>query len=241
MLTSGNKRYMMGFLCLLAFIVLLYPAAAEDIFIKQSTVYDLKRPCFNNGTYCDSSFACNFSMFLPNGTTVINNQEMTNQVSFHNITLSAVDTQIKGTHAATMICTDGSESGSDTFEILINPVGLKPTDQRSNTLLLTVIFMGVISLFLFLAGFKMEFTPLKWSFYIMGMLSILIAINVMFVTMQDEIVNPNIEGLFDTVVASTFFLYWGAGVSILLIWMVTVILNIGGSKKNKEMEKLRGL
>jgi hypothetical protein len=112
------KIWLISFLMGLAFIGLV--SATDDIF-KVGDIIDYKKPCINNGTYCSGSAVCNLTVIYPNSSLLINNALMTNQVSYHNYTLSPQYTI--GTYTANMICTDTGRSGSETLYFQITPTG----------------------------------------------------------------------------------------------------------------------
>lgn len=98
-----------------------------DYEIEQGKSYDIKRPCFNNGTFCSGSAACNITITDSSGQAIIKNQRMTNQISFHNYTLSAASTQQLGAFNAIMTCSDGGLNGDDTFTLYSAPLGSTET------------------------------------------------------------------------------------------------------------------
>lgn len=104
--------------------------AEIELTIPFNQEFDLKRPCFNNGTYCSSSAICNVTISYPNGDTLTSNQRMTNQLSFHNLTLTNFNISQLGIMPTTMICNDpgGDIKGNavDTFEIEVTGDGFKP-------------------------------------------------------------------------------------------------------------------
>src|SRR3990167_2923773 len=89
-------------------LISLASAGADDpdFTFKQVTQVDLKRPCFNNGTWCSGAAICNMTIQSPNGNNLITNVRMTNQVSFHNVTLSRSQTVDLGTYTANMVCSE---------------------------------------------------------------------------------------------------------------------------------------
>ena len=130
-------------------IVPMVSAGADDpdFTFKQVTQIDLKRPCFNNGTWCSPSAICNITIQSPNGDLIINNTRMTNQVSYHNVTLAKSQTVSLGTYKADMICGDGGLFGSDTFFYQITPSGDK------DILGLTIILILLIYIITFFGFF----------------------------------------------------------------------------------------
>jgi len=134
------------------FSMTLVSGASDDrVIIKQVTEFDLTRPCFNDGAFCSSAAICNITISRPDGTILINNSRMTNQISYHNKTLSKSQTSNPGNHEAIMSCTDGTESGADTFDILVSPSG---SDDNSLGSLLLLAFGFLFSIGIITIGFN---------------------------------------------------------------------------------------
>lgn len=108
-------------------LMIMNNVSAYDYEIEQGKVYDIQRPCFNNGTYCSGAAVCNITVSNPAGTVIVYNQRMTNKLSYHNYTLSSSQTQNLGTFNAIVTCTDGLLSGEDTFTINSSPMGSTQT------------------------------------------------------------------------------------------------------------------
>lgn len=126
---------------------------SQDVVIKQLTEYDLKRPCFNNGTYCSSSANCNITVLNPSGSPIFDNSAMTYNVSYFNITFLKSKTVNVGLHQAIMSCTDGAVSGEDTFNILISPSG---TNDDSTAQWILLLFGFLISFGIIFWGYNIN-------------------------------------------------------------------------------------
>jgi len=142
-------------LILFAFAIILMPLAIgqSDLVFKQLEEFDLKVPVFFNNTIADNETTCNITIFQPNGNTLFSNRVMTNQVTFHNITLSASDTQIIGDHTASIFCNSGSNNGFSTFTYLISPSGVDD-DSIAQLILLSSAFLFSVGLIWF--GFNRQ-------------------------------------------------------------------------------------
>lgn len=113
---------MFGIILAIGFVV-----AEVELIIPFNQEFDLKRQCFNNGTFCSSATVCNSTIVYPDGAILTNNQEMTNQNSFYNLTLTNFNISQLGIMEVTMICDDpaGQIIGSnvDTFQIEVTGDG----------------------------------------------------------------------------------------------------------------------
>lgn len=119
-----NKKVMV-LLALCVFSLTIVSAA--DLTFPINTQIDLKRPCFNNNSFCSTSAFCNLTMFYPDGELWINNNQTTNQISFYNFTLQKSDNKKFGVHQAIMVCCDPNGDikgcGKDTFTIEVTGDG----------------------------------------------------------------------------------------------------------------------
>ena len=224
--------------CILIFLVA--PVYAEVQAFKLNDPADFKNGCFVKGSPCDSTFECNITLQYPNDTLFINNRKMTHNTGYYNITLPSSSTKVF--YAGEMYCSNTTEAGFETIEFVINPSGIVPSQERTDSLTRTIYFMLFISLMLFATGFMVKnFLPLRVSLFIVGSVVVLIGINLVFVTMQDEIINPGIESLFDTFTAATFYLYWLAALILFVLWFFTVFTNIQAAMERKKTKDLEGV
>ena len=103
--------------------------AEVELTIRFNQEFDLKRPCFNNGTFCSAQAVCNATIIYPNGNLLTNNQQMTNQNSFHNVTFTNINISQLGIMPVVIVCDDSAgainASGTDTFEIEVTGGGFK--------------------------------------------------------------------------------------------------------------------
>ncbi len=140
-----SKRGHLNILYFLLILLVVPLASAEDITISFNKEFDLKRQCINNGTYCSSSAVCNMTIFYPDGNTFLDNELMTNQISFHNVTLPSANINMFGKHPSLMVCTDsgGDISGNGVDPFIIEVTG----DGKRNDVFPTqfsFIILGVV-------------------------------------------------------------------------------------------------
>ena len=139
---------------LFLFLVAPMISAQQDINYEFNKKYDFKRTCLNNGTFCSGATACNVTITRPNGDLLVNNQQMTNQVSFHNFTVSNIQNNILGVHPYIMSCTDGTSSGGQTGNIIITADG-KAFQIFPIQLVFAIFAMFFISIGLFNEKFRL--------------------------------------------------------------------------------------
>lgn len=217
------------------FIVPTVSALDPDYTFRKDTVVDVKFRCDLSGVPCTSDYLCNASVYYPNGSRMMTNIKATRNTDDYNITFS--NTSFTGMHRLEAFCTNGALNGSDTYDVLLNLGGVPPSEQRTDVSGRAIYIMFGIAILFFVAFiFFQANETIKWTFFILSLIFLLIGINVVSVTLQDEVVNPKIENLFDTIAATSFILYWFSFGLLLIIWMLT-FLNTYIYKKN--MESLR--
>lgn len=135
-------------LVILFSIILVMGLASAQLIGKQNTAYDVKRTCINNGTYCSASAQCNLTIIYPDGTLLVSNALMTNKISYHNYTIANTSLTQLDTYEAIMMCTDGSLSGSETFDFLVTANG-KPAPSGGVIVLFTIIFLIILGSMVF--------------------------------------------------------------------------------------------
>jgi len=220
--------------------LLLIPLTSSEILFKTNTQSDLQRPCFDNGNYCGTGFKCNITITRSDGFIIKNNQAMSRTNSYYNITLTGTDINVSAIYNSIMSCYNGTDAGDDTFTFVVNPQGLEQRQERTDTMSRSIYLLMGLGFLSFVAGFKFKFVPFRISFFILGAIFILIAINVMLVALQDEVVNQQIENLFDVIVAVSFYLYWFAAFILFVLWFVTALLNIQKARKNRKQRRIDG-
>jgi hypothetical protein len=142
----------------------------DDNF-KVNNLIDYKKPCYNNGTYCSNTAVCNYTIFYPNNSILLNNQKATNQKSFHNISFTLTEI---GIYTVNQVCYDNAY-GSETYYIMSSSTG---ESIGLGNIILVIAFL-TISVIIFFIGntFKPEQFLLRTSFYLFSILFGILAIN----------------------------------------------------------------
>ncbi len=116
-----KTKYLLLFIIL--FLTLPLVSALKDPTFQFNRQFDLKRPCFDGGFFCDSGFECNITLIYPDGNLLVNNQVMTNKFSFRNITILNTNNNQLGIIEAIESCNNVTSAGPDTFEVVITADG----------------------------------------------------------------------------------------------------------------------
>lgn len=222
------------FILLLLGMMVLAGASAETY--KVNTPTDLKFTCTVNNAIPSASATYNITIsYLKNGTALVNNRLATprGQGAF-NYTVTFPE---NGDYVVEQFCYDGAYSYSNTELINVNPQGIEPTQMRTEATTRAIYIMFIVSVLLFVAFlFTRESLPTKWTFFIISIIFFVIGLNLTFITLADEVINPQIEGFFDGFSAISFYFYWFAGGMLIFLWFFTFI-NTWLYKSN--MDKLR--
>jgi hypothetical protein len=150
------------FLLIFVTILFLLPflSAAEPSYIfKQNEAVDLKTACFTAANeYCNSSVTCKATIYYPNQSILINNQNMTWNVNYFNYSLTPSQTSILGTYPIIVNCLSNQinvSNGFSTFDYEITANGNKPPSGIVIvlfSLLFIIILAGLVVLFLYGIG-----------------------------------------------------------------------------------------
>lgn len=97
-----------------------FVSATEQTY-KSGDEIDIKRECFYDGDVCTGDFNCTLTVYNPNGTTLVDNQKMTNSTGYYNYTLGPIF--LNGEYRNRMTCTNGVDSGSEIFYFDVTPGG----------------------------------------------------------------------------------------------------------------------
>ena len=109
----------------LGFPLVIAAESEEPPTFQFNKQFDLKRICEVNGFYCDSAFVCNLTLTYPDGTSLINNQLMTDMVSFRNFTINQTQNNQLGIVKAIQSCNNVSNAGAETYDVIITADGNK--------------------------------------------------------------------------------------------------------------------
>ena len=136
------------------FLINIVSAAEPSYIFKQNDEVDLKVSCYETDfSFCESSTTCNITILYPDNSLLIDNNEMTNNVNYFNITIPENQINVLGEYSAAASCV-GTYNGFSTFNFEVTPTGTKPTTAKS---LFYVISIIVSIMFLFICLF------LAWS------------------------------------------------------------------------------
>lgn len=205
-----------------------------SFFVKKDQPYDIKFACDVDGFLCPSTTSCNITIsYVLNSTIIIDKNETSNlNNGYFNITLNETKNSASGEYSACVYCSNNNLNETSCFTYEVNPTGIRPSGERTESITRSIYFIFGIGILLFIAFlFVRTSQPVKWTFFILAFIFFLIGLNLVFVGIQDEVVNPNIESFFDSFTAISFLLYWFFGGLLIIMWLFT-FLNTWLYKKN---------
>ena len=124
----------------------LITATDIEYTFKQNTISNLRVGCTDaTNLPCNSSVVCNISVFNPDGSPLINNQQMTRNDLEYNYSLSSTQTANIGVYSSVVQC-QSVLLGTKTFNYEVTSTGNK--GQYSSYILLFIIGLGIILLVL---------------------------------------------------------------------------------------------
>lgn len=231
------------FLTLFIVLSLMSIVSAEPSFtVEQNSITDLKISCFDiNNTVCTSATPCRITVHYPNLTNMISDKNMTFTTPYYNYTLNTNNTAVKGEYQTIVTCEGQVEDGFSVFTYLVNPTGIRPSAERVGTLgrgIWIIAAFGLVSLFGFI--FIQQPPAAKYAMLILSFTFWLIAINITFVSITDEIVNPNLETFFDFFTAASFYMYWFFGALFIFLMIIGFFQNVVYKQNMRKFENFGG-
>jgi len=161
---------------------LFLSVSAQSETYKVSTENNLQFVCTLDSSIPGPTTTYNISIYYPNGTSLIENQETSAQGSgSFNYTISF---PIVGTYKVKMFCSDGTYSFSDTGEYIVNPSGNLMRDGDSLVLFGSLLVMIILSsVFLYMAT-KSEGLSGKITLYCIAFIGYLMSTLYTVITIQ---------------------------------------------------------
>ena len=200
---------------------------------KQGTNINLRQVC-DSCTYVTLS-----SVTFPNSTTITIDTNMTKEGVDYNYTF--INTSTSGEYYYSVFGDKDGSIATETFCFEINPTGITSSDSKTAVIGRAVWFLFAISLVLFIAFlFVKSKPPIKWTFFLFSIMFFLQAVSILFVGMQDEVVNPKIESYFSFLATSSFILFWFAFGILAVMWIITTFQTILFKKQQRKKEQFGG-
>jgi len=109
--------------------------AVPSFYVEESENFTIQISCSTNGNVCSTSSWCNATIYYPNGTILKNNSAMDNgNNGVYTLFLENNETTPTGEYFSNIVCVDGYENDTSAFWYEVNPTGIRPSDQRTESL-----------------------------------------------------------------------------------------------------------
>lgn len=233
------KKIILILLCLLLIPVVLGGTA---FYVEKGEPYTLKFSCEKDGTDCSTNANCNITIvYLQNSTTIADNNASNLNNGLFAFELDENQTNINGEFSTRVMCIDGGLNDTASFIYEVNPTGIRPSEQKTAATTRGIWFFVIIAILLFLGFmFVNQKVPVKWTFFGLSVIFFLISINLLFIGIQDEVVNPRLEGFFEGFTVISWYFYWFVGGLLIIMWAFTFI-NTWFYRKNLNNARRFGL
>ncbi len=145
---------------LLIILGLLILPLGSSLTYKKGEAINLGVGCENSGSYCSGSAVCNITIFYPNGSLLVENIGMNNQVSYFNYSISEDKNQETGEYNCIVMCSDNGINGTSTFKYEVTLSGKDPDASNPMVSLgIIALIFGIACVFLFISSQLQEAGP----------------------------------------------------------------------------------
>jgi len=122
---------------------------------KQNTAADIKIACFDsNNNYCTNGVTCSLTIFNPDSSTLISNQQMTYNPTFFSYNLNTSQTNDLGTYTGTVLCSSTNNVNSE-IEYQVTPNGQISSVAQSGLSIGILLSIALTMFFFAFLAFKL--------------------------------------------------------------------------------------
>lgn len=197
--------------------------------------------CVNLVMTCDNCTYVNISRIISpiNSTVLLSDVAMTKDDTVYNYTFCNANTSGQY-NVYSFGDDDGTVTTSEDY-FIINPQGIIASESRTQSVTIAIYFLASIGIILFLGFiFTNKVKPVKWTLFIFAIIFLLASLNILSISLADEVVNPNLETFFDNFTAIAFYFYWFAAGLLGIMWIFT-FFNTWIYKKNLNNARKYGI
>lgn len=219
---QGHKAVVFAFVFALMVTTLMFigmnnVSAADYLPHKQNTAFDLIISS-NNASSCNLTY-----IQYTNYPKALFNVALTKSGSDFYTTIASGNYSNLGSVCHGVRCTDGNSFQTGSVCREITATGISYSESRTNAISRSIYVVFGVAVILFLTFlFYQTSIPVKLTFAVLSFVFILIGFNLVVVSLADELVNPKIQGFFDTLTAISFYMYWFLGGILILMWIYTL-------------------
>ena len=180
---------------LVVLMITMIPVVSASVdhlgWFKINEPIELKQTCAINGTFCDF---CNISSVdHPDSNPIIQDVIMTKRVGDFNYTLNSSFVNISGEYTVNGYCRENNVLKNWVYKLNVNPLGIKPTLEKTQTIGLSVWLFFILGIAFFVGFIFAPNLPFKVTLIVAASYFFLIALNIVNVSISDEVLNPNLE------------------------------------------------
>lgn len=213
-----------NFLVFFFLILLIGSVSALETFAQNQEV-KLCRAVRSNGAL-PTAPNCNVSISYSNGSRLIDFLAMDDLGDEFCFNLTTSNTAIKGLYSYEVTCNDATDNDTIESQYLVNLGGVEPSQSRTDAVTRTIwIFFG-LGFITFLSLFWVKKTPFKLSLFLIMIWFILMGINSSYISIQDEVVNQDIENFLSFFLATSYWANYAIFFIIGVIWIITFVVNM---------------
>lgn len=225
--------------CLLLGIALISLASAEvNPCGKDNSFLGCRKNSENVSLYqqCDSCSYVNISSITyPNGTILPLEEVMTRTGVDYNYSFQP---PTQGCYSYSVYGDKDSGYESEIIDFKVTTTGLCSNEAGTTALSRGIYFLFGIAVILLTAFFFIKSKPpVKWTLFLLSFIFLLASLNILFVGIQDEVVNPQAEQFFDILTASSWYLLWFAAIMLGVLWIITTIQTLLVKNVQNKLEK----
>lgn len=212
-------------------IINLVDAEVESLgTFKVGTNVNIIQTCSN------CSFVNLTKVQYPNSTIEIIGISMTKKGTDYNYTFSK--TSEIGTYIVSTCGDVDTELTCISYDFEINAIGFKSTDSRSDAANRGVYFLFRLAALLFMGFLFVQKPIFKWTFFLFSILFLVMGINIISITIYNDIGNTQIGAVFDQIGAASYIIYWLVFGLLFFMWILGTIASIADKKRMRQAEQV---
>lgn len=180
----------------------------------------------NNGTNC-------YITYIGNLTGL--NLELTKSYTSFNYTIDSNNFTTLNDVCIGLRCTDGSSNETGSKCLTITASGYIPNVNLSQA---GIYFILGLAITFFIGFLFVNNDVYKWSFFLMFIFFSMIGVNLISLSLYNQIGNTSLGAIFDQLSAFSIIFYWFIGGLLLFIWVLTGIAALVDRKHMREAENV---
>ena len=237
-MTSLNFKKKILFVFVVLFLIQLVSSADNKIefTFQQSESGDICHPSRLDGEI-SPNINCNITIYYPNGTTLVDFQEMRDEGDRFCYTLNSNETSLKGEYDYEVTCYTDNKGATNDYTYLVNLGGIQPTQQRTDSQNRTILIFFGLALLFFISMFFVKSFPIKLTMFLLMSWFILMGINFTYIAIGDEVLNPSLENFFSFFLRISFYANYFIFITIGILWLITLIYNTINVQNRRKRSK----